>query len=71
MARTLTPDTLATLLTDLARRIETLERTRRSGIAVVPADPPNARPGDVWLRTSDGAYRVRLPGGAIGTVTVS
>ena len=47
-----------------------LSRSSLSAVAVAAALPPNPRNGDVWLRTSDNTYRVRI-NGVTRTVTVT
>lgn len=69
MSRLNVPDTLGNRIAALEQRIARLENSARSAIAVVPADPANPRDGDVWLRTSDQTYRIRI-NGVTRTVTV-
>ena len=70
MPRINRPDTLGGIIEELQARVAKLENSQRSSVAVVTADPPNARDGDGWLRTSDQTYRVRINGVA-RTVTVT
>ena len=70
MAEVLYPDTLGRDLQRLEQRVALLENSQRSAVAVVAADPVNPRNGDVWLRTSDNTYRVRI-NGVTRTVTVT
>lgn len=70
MVEVLFPDTAGRDLRRLEQRVALLENARRSAIAVIAADPTNPRNGDVWLRTSDNTYRVRI-NGVTRTVTVT
>ena len=70
MAEVLYPDTIGREIRRLEQRIALLENSQRSAVAVVVYDPANPRNGDVWLRTSDNTYRVRI-NGVTRTVTVT
>lgn len=63
-------DSLTRLLSGLTQRVTTLENSRRSQVAVVTTDPPYPVDGDIWVRSSDGALRLRV-GGVTRTVTLT